>query len=647
MHRNSITMNPKRYNNNPILMPSEINSWESEAVFNGCPLKEKNNIHLFYRAESTPTQIEDAELNVSSIGYAVSHDGGKAFEERTRLITPEEEWEKYGCEDPRVTKINGKYYIFYTALSRFPFEPDGIKIGMAISKDLKHFEKHQVTTFNSKAFALFPKKIQGKYATVLSVDTDSSSPQIGLAFFDKEEEIHSKKYWNHWYKEADKHSLDLREREEDHAEVGAPPVETKHGWLLLYSYIRNYFSSDSPIFEVRAALLDKNDPYRILGKTNTPLLLPEKEYEIYGRVPNIVFPSGAFMDKEELHLYYGATDTVCCAATYDPDEIIGDVKDPTKNTFSLKRSKKNPLLTPISEHEWESQATFNPGAIYLNGRFHLLYRAVSSSNVSAFGYASSSDGHNIEERKEKPVYTPTQEFEKNNKGENYGCEDARLVKIEDRIYMFYTAYNDIEAPRVAVTSIKEKDLLAHNWKWETPVLASPAGHSNKDAVIFPEKINGKYIALHRLNNKSIDIQYLDDLNFTPRTLSLENNWIVPRKGIWDSEKVGINGVPIKTKEGWLLLYHGISEEDKCYRFGAILTKLDKPGEVIARTRDPIFEPESIYEKEGDVANVVFSCGHELVNNTLYIFYGGGDKVTGAATVDINKLLEEIKRSKVD
>jgi predicted GH43/DUF377 family glycosyl hydrolase len=210
--------------------------------------------------------------------------------------------------------------------------------------------------------------------------------------------------------------------------------------------------------------------------------------------------------------------------------------------------------------------------------------------------------------------------------------------------MFYTAYNNIDLPRVAVTSIKEKDFLNRKWNWERPIPASPQGRSNKDAVIFPERIKGKYVALHRLNNKSIDIQYLPGLNFDKYQFSEENNWIMPRKGMWDSEKVGINGAPIKTKEGWLLLYHGISQEDRHYRLGALLTKLDKPEEVIARTRDPIFEPETIYEKEGDVPNVVFTCGHELVDNTLFVYYGGGDKVIGVATANINKLLKEIKRS---
>ena len=177
-------MIPKRYYHNPILMPSELNSWEMEATFNGCPIKEKNGVNLFYRAISNPIIIGKDKLNVSSIGKAFSEDG-LHYRERQNLIKPELEWEKYGCEDPRVTKINDTYYIFYTALSVFPFRAEGIKIGLVKTKDFKKIEKYPVTTFNSKAMALFPEKINGKFCAILSVDTDKPPTKIGLAFFEK------------------------------------------------------------------------------------------------------------------------------------------------------------------------------------------------------------------------------------------------------------------------------------------------------------------------------------------------------------------------------------------------------------------------------------------------------------------------------
>ena len=97
-------------------------------------------------------------------------------------------------------------------------------------------------------------------------------------------------YWKNWYAYLDDRSLNLQRNSEDQVEVGAVPIHTKNGWLLIYSYIKNYHS-DNKIFGIEAALLDNDDPRTILSRTNGPLLTPEKEYEKYGDVPNIVFPS--------------------------------------------------------------------------------------------------------------------------------------------------------------------------------------------------------------------------------------------------------------------------------------------------------------------------------------------------------------------
>jgi predicted GH43/DUF377 family glycosyl hydrolase len=179
-------------------MPSELNSWEMDATFNGCPIKEKNKIHIFYRAISNLQDINSKKINLSTIGHAVSDDSLN-YKNRELLIKPEFDWEQYGCEDPRVTKIDDTYYIFYTALSKFPFEPSGIKIGLAKTKDFKKIEKHLVTNFNSKAMALFPEKINGKICAILSADTDKPPTKIGLAFFEKETDIYSDDYWTKWY----------------------------------------------------------------------------------------------------------------------------------------------------------------------------------------------------------------------------------------------------------------------------------------------------------------------------------------------------------------------------------------------------------------------------------------------------------------
>lgn len=635
----------KRYHQNPILIPSENNSWEAEGTFNGCPVREKNKVKLFYRAISRPQDIGGYKINLSTIGSAESSADG-FFKNRKLLLKPENDWEKYGCEDPRVVKIGKNYYIFYTALSQYPFAPEGIKVALAKTKDFKKFEKHLITPFNAKAMTLFPQRIKGKWVALLSVDTDrANSSKIGVAFFEKEADMWSSDFWNDWYQNLEKNLLPIPRNEKDHFEVGAPPIRIKEGWLFIYSYIRDYFDSKKEnLFEIQAVILDAKNPFKIIGQSKTPLLVPEKEYEFYGKIPNVVFPSGAFLKKNELHLFYGGADSVCCAVKYNLKDLVDDLLAKNSNNYSLKRYKKNPILKPNQENGWEARSTINAGAIYEGGKVHLLYRAEAPNFVSVIGYASSIDGFSIDERFDEPVYVPRYDFEKNNKGQFYGCEDPRLVNMGSMIYMFYTAFNGVEKPRVALTSIKKTDFLKKKWNWSPAFLINDSPHSNKDACIFPEKFKGKYLAIHRVNDYGMSLQYFDDLNFFKDKLNFENNWISPRRGKWDSKKVGLNGPPIKTKEGWLILYHGISEIDFHYRFGAILTELKNPENIIARTEDPIFEPVMDYEKEGNVNNVVFSCGNVIINETVFVYYGGADKVLGVATTSLKKIMKEIKKS---
>lgn len=630
---------------NPILKPDKINSWEAKAVFNGCPIKKGNKIFLLYRALSFPHYHSSAKskLMVSDIGIADSKDGIQ-FINRRRFIVPEQSWERFGCEDPRVTKLNGRYYIFYTALSGYPFRADDIKVGLAISKNLETIdEKHLVTPFNAKGMAFFPERISGKIWAVLTVNTDKPPAHICLASFDKEEDLWSEKRWQKWYQDFEKYSLKLQRRPQDHIEVGAPPLKTKNGWLLLYSYIQNYFSGER-IFGVEAVLLDERDPMKILGRTEAPILTPEEYYETMGLVPNTIFPSGALLKDNWIYLYYGAADTTCCLAFIELSSLLEQMLEKEKRTIKLIRAKENPIIVPNKNHPWESKATFNPAAIYLKGKIHLLYRAMSDDNTSVFGYASTSDGVTIDERLPEPIYVPREPFEqKLIPGNNSGVEDPRLTQIASRIFMLYTAYDGKNPPRVALTSISVKDFLDRKWNWSKPLIISPPEFDDKDALIFSEKFNGKYIILHRVGN-DIDFAIRSTLDFKENEWLEEYRWLFPRKGWWDSKKVGAAAPPIKTKDGWVMLYHGVSE-DGVYRVGAVLLDNKNPLKIIGRTDNPIFEPEMPYEREGQVRNVVFPCGTVLIDKTLFVYYGGGDQVIGVATINIDELLRVLKLCK--
>ena len=632
----------ERSKQNPILKPNINQSWEADAVFNGCPIKKGNITYLIYRAVSLPHyhSIANTKLKVSDIGIAQSIDGLN-FSSRKKFIVPDQLWDRFGCEDPRITKLNNKYYIFYTALSEYPFRAEGIRVAVAISKDLKTIqEKHLVTNFNAKAMTMFPEKINGKIWTALTVNTDRPPSKICLANFDTEKEMWSEKYWQKWHQNFDKYALPIQKTPHEQIEIGAPPIKTKNGWLIIYSCIR-YYGTPKPLFGIEAVLLDLKNPSKIISKTTAPIMAPEEYYEKIGYSPNVIFPSGAIIKNGIINLYYGATDTTCCLATMPLQNVLKKLAYSTEPTKFLW-SKEKQIVAPIKEHSWESKATFNPAAIYIGGKVHILYRAMSEDNTSVLGYATSKNGTNIDYRSNEPAYVPREQFElKINPGGNSGCEDPRLTKIGNKLYMCYTAYDSQNSPRVAITSILEKDFLQQKWNWAKPVLISPPHVDDKDACVFPEKIKGKYEIIHR-SGEDIDISFNNSLNFDGNTWLEEYRWILPRRGMWDSRKVGIASTPIKTKVGWFILYHGISEDDGVYRIGAVLADLRDPTKIIARTDEPIFEPRTPFEQIGQISNVVFPCGAVVISGTLFMYYGGADTVVGVATISFNKLLKMLE-----
>lgn len=634
----------RRYSKNPILKPNPHQAWEKEGAFNGCPVKIGKKIFLLYRAVSVSHYhaAANTEFKVSDIGIAESNDG-KFFKNRAKFIVPEELWEKFGCEDPKVTKLDGKYYIFYTALSKYPFDASGIKVGLAISPDLKKIEKkHLITPFNAKAMALFPERIDGKLWAILTPNTDTPPSHIALARFSSMNEMLDKNYWEKWYSRLYEHSLKLQRNPDDQVELGAPPIKTKQGWLIIYSHIRKYYSAQK-IFGVEAALLSLKNPSVIIAKTYMPIMLPEEAYELYGAVPNVIFPTGALIHGQELFIYYGAADTTCAIASVKLSDLVNYILTASRDVqIKFTRAKENPILEPIKSHSWEAQAVFNPAAVYEAGKVHMIYRAMSEDNISVLGYASSKDGIHFDERLDMPIYVPREVFEmKRNPGGNSGCEDPRITKIGELFYMCYTAFDGQNPPRVALTSISVKNFLAKKWEWTKPVLISPPECDDKDAAVFPGKVGGKYLIFHRMGN-DIDINLSSRLDFSGETWLEETIWLERRVGLWDSRKVGIAAPPIETKSGWILLYHGVSDTSGKYRIGAALLDLKNPVKILARADYPVFEPDADYEKAGIVPNVVFPCGAVLIGKTIFMYYGGADQVIGVATVNVRELLKLLR-----
>ncbi len=628
----------RRSEHNPLISPVNDKQWEAQATFNPSPIKKGTILHVLYRALGRPDALM-TPAGVSTIGKALSLDG-EHFQNRRQFIIPTEAWDKYGCEDPRVTFFEGKYYTFYTALGGMPFGAGNIKVAVAISKDLETIEeKHLVTPFNAKAFVLFPERVNGKITVMLTAHTDEPPARIAIAQCDKIEELWDLGFWERWHAELQENTINPLRFEQDHVEVGSVPIKTKAGWLVFYSYIQNYFGGGERVFGIEAMLLDLKDPRRIVGKTKGPIMVPEEIYEKYGMVPNIVFPTGAILEKNgRIDLYYGAADTVCAKASLNLDDLL-EALIPERRVELAKRAKENPILKPIEKNAWESKAVFNPAAIDIDGTVHILYRAMGPDNTSVLGYAASKNGVKITARSDNPAYVPREDFEiKKADGAPSGCEDPRLTRIGSTIYLVYTAFNGVDPWRVALSSISVKDFVDNRWdKWEKPQLVTPDPVQDKDAALVPEKIRGQYMILHRID-PLLCADFLDTLDFKKSRLTRCIEIMGPRPGMWDSKKIGIAGPPIKTKKGWLLIYHGVSKT-ATYRLGAVLLDLKNPAVILSRSVDTIFEPLEEYERAGQVRNAVFSCGSILRGDTLYIYYGGADTVVGVATMSLKKLLK--------
>ena len=643
----------RRDPNNPILVPRREHPWEALATFNPSIIKEENGWRMYYRALSNPAALVSPYAGQSTIGEAFSEDGTH-FNLRKQVLIPEERWESFGCEDPRATVFEGVTYLSYTALGGYPFSKETIKVGIAVARDGIHFtERHLATPFNAKAFAIFPERVNGKVAALLTVHTDDPPAEICLALADRVEDFWSPGFWSAWYADWQSHKLSLKRTDADHVEVGSVPVLTDDGWLIFYSYIENYFSGSERVFSVEAALLDRTDPSKIVSRTES-ILVPEEIYEEYGLVPDIVFPTSATIENDRLDIWYGAADTVCAKASVKLDDLLRAL-NPERPARTFLRSPHNPILAPQGDG-FESRAVLNAAAIDLDGSTYILYRAMDAANTSTIGLAISKDGMTIDERLPEPIYAPRADFElkRGTPDGNSGCEDPRIVRIGDpsnplgtgTLHMTYTAYDGVRPPAGAISSISVKDFLARRFDaWSAPFILTPDGVDDKDLALLPEKVDGNYLLYHRVNGQ-ICADLLPDLA-DGRRASRCIEIMAPRRGMWDSEKVGSAAPPIKAGDNWLMIYHGVSRHGT-YRLGAALLGADGLT-VLARTADPIFEPLEGYEKEGIVPNVVFSCGavvrgdpsNPLGAGTLFLYYGAADKVLGVATASLEHLIDAL------
>lgn len=332
--------------------------------------------------------------------------------------------------------------------------------------------------------------------------------------------------------------------------------------------------------------------------------------------------------------------------------------------IQLVRAQANPVLEPQYKNSWEAFATFNPAALYLDGRVHLLYRAQGYDGLSVLGYAASSDGIHIDERLPYPVFISTRPFdsEPRGKGRGYpyvsgggtsGCEDPRLVEIGGFIYLIYIAFDGINPPGVALSYISKKNFLAKRFNWSQPTLISRPKQIQKNWVLFPEKIQGKYAVLHGLSPK-VKIEYIDNPKKLGHGKYIESltshgggGYIeASRLHAWDNIVRGVGAPPLRTKYGWLVFYHGMDMRDPGkYKVGAMLLDLEHPEHILCRAIEPVLEPETEYENNGHKRGVVYVCGAVIKNEKLFVYYGAADRTSAVAMADLETFLQDLIKNK--
>lgn len=340
----------------------------------------------------------------------------------------------------------------------------------------------------------------------------------------------------------------------------------------------------------------------------------------------------------------------------------------------IKIRKEGVILAP-TKMDFESKCVFNPG-VYQDGKdVHIIYRALDKDLISSFGYARLDGPTKLVERWKEPILSAKFKYEKR------GIEDPRISKIGDTFYMTYVAHDGknaliaymsgpdlfnlkrggIISPRISyhkAVKLFGYSQLKDDYYFFDSYYEKFGGKNilvwEKDGVFFPEKINGKFVMLHRVLPdiqlaQTDRMEHFKDNNFWhSHLLHLGQHVVMEGQHGFESRHIGAGAPPVKTKKGWLIIYHGVEQMNKgrIYHAGAALLDLKNPQKVIARLPYPLISPTEKWEKEGLVNNVVFPTGTAIFKNRLYIYYGTSDTYVAVASVVLESLLKELLKHRI-
>ncbi|MHC4911610.1 MAG: glycoside hydrolase family 130 protein [Planctomycetota bacterium] len=323
-------------------------------------------------------------------------------------------------------------------------------------------------------------------------------------------------------------------------------------------------------------------------------------YEVVG-----VFNTGVARFKEEVILLLRVAER---PVSTHPDIVLAGVYDAAQGDIVLKEfSKDNP------ENDFsDPRLIMTPAGTYLTSISHLRL-------------ARSTDGKKFE-MEDTPAFTAASDYEA------FGVEDPRISLIDGTYYITYVAVSALGVTTCLASTKDFRSFERHG------VIFCP---ENKDVVLFPEKIDGKYYAMHRPVSPLFEKQEMWVSESPDRTCWGNHRRLMgPQADCWDEAKIGASAVPFKIKEGWLEVYHG-SDKDNRYCLGAVLTDAARPWEVLARTGKPILEPQMDYECEGFFGNVVFCCGLLYEDDKLKIYYGVADTAVCYAEIPLQDILSNL------
>ncbi|MBC7292990.1 MAG: glycosidase [Thermoleophilia bacterium] len=298
----------------------------------------------------------------------------------------------------------------------------------------------------------------------------------------------------------------------------------------------------------------------------------------------------------------------------------------------------NPILT-AKDIPYTANSVFNAGAVKVGGESLLLMRVEDRRGLSHLTVARSQDGFTnwrVDPRPTLPA-DPVGHPE-----EVWGIEDPRICCLdeEERYIITYTAFSQ-GGPLVSLATTED---FAHFKRWG-PVMPP----EDKDAALFPVRFGGRYALLHRPAPIQAGVGSHIWLSFSPDLKHWGDHQILLRcrRGAWwDADKIGLAPPPLRTAEGWLLMYHGVKTTvaGGIYRLGLALLDLEDPRQVLLRGDEWVLAPEVPYEREGDVHDVVFPCGWIVEGDDIRLYYGAADTTLAAATAKVSALLDWLHRN---